>query len=53
VGDDRTEEAVRPFFTQEMGTRRCRTLRVVCMDEGVKQFVEIMFSYNEGRTKWN
>jgi len=22
VGDDRTEEAVRPFFTQEMGTRR-------------------------------
>jgi hypothetical protein len=21
--------------------------------EGVKQFVEIMFSYNEGRTKWN
>lgn len=32
VGDDRTEEAVRPFFTQEMGTRRCRTLRVVCMD---------------------
>jgi transposase len=32
VGDDRTEEAVRPFFTQEMGQRRCRTLRVVCMD---------------------
>lgn len=32
VGDDRTEEAVRPFFTQEMGRRRCRTLRVVCMD---------------------
>lgn len=32
VGDDRTEEAVRPFFTQEMGKRRCRTLRVVCMD---------------------
>jgi transposase len=32
VGEDRTEEAVRPFFTQEMGTRRCRTLRVVCMD---------------------
>ena len=22
VGDDRTEEAVRPFFTQEMGKRR-------------------------------
>jgi hypothetical protein len=32
VGDDRTEEAVRPFFTREMGTRRCHTLRVVCMD---------------------
>jgi transposase len=32
VGDDRTEEAVRPFFTQEMGKRRCQTLRVVCMD---------------------
>ena len=26
VGDDRTEEAVRPFFTKEMGTRRCHTL---------------------------
>jgi transposase len=32
VGDDRTEAAVRPFFTEEMGKRRCRTLRVVCMD---------------------
>lgn len=32
VGDDRTEEAVKPFFTEEMGSRRCRTLRVVCMD---------------------
>lgn len=32
VGDDRTEEAVEPFFTQEMGARRCHTLRVVCMD---------------------
>jgi len=32
VGDDRTEEAVRPFFTQEMGKRRCQALRVVCMD---------------------
>jgi transposase len=32
VGDDRTEEAVRPFFTEELGQRRCRTLRVVCMD---------------------
>ena len=31
-GDDRTEEAVRPFFTKEMGTRRCHTLRVVCME---------------------
>src|SRR5262249_37077609 len=28
----RTEDAVRPFFTEEMGKRRCRTLRVVCMD---------------------
>lgn len=32
VGNDRTEEAVRPFFTEEMGARRCHTLRVVCMD---------------------
>jgi transposase len=32
VGDDRTEEAVRQFFTQEMGRRRCHTLRVICMD---------------------
>lgn len=32
VGDDRTEEAVRPFFTKAMGKRRCQTLRVVCMD---------------------
>jgi transposase len=32
VGDDRTEEAVKPFFTQAMGRRRCHTLRVVCMD---------------------
>ena len=32
VGDDRTEEAVRPFFTEEMGRRRCQTLQVVCMD---------------------
>lgn len=32
AGDDRTEEAVRPFFTEELGKRRCRTLRVVCMD---------------------
>jgi transposase len=32
VGDDRTEEAVRPFFTKEMGPRRCQTLQVVCMD---------------------
>src|SRR5580698_2934764 len=27
VGDDRTEEAVRPFFTKEMSARRCHTLR--------------------------
>jgi transposase len=32
VGDDRTEAAVRPFFTQEMGRRRCHTLQVICMD---------------------
>jgi transposase len=32
VGDDRTEEAVRPFFTKEMGRRRCHTLRIVCLD---------------------
>lgn len=32
VGEDRTEEAVKKFFTQEMGRRRCGTLRVVCMD---------------------
>ena len=32
VGEDRTEEAVKKFFTEEMGRRRCRTLRTVCMD---------------------
>lgn len=32
VGDGRTEEAVKPFFTKEMGPRRCRTLQVVCLD---------------------
>ena len=32
VGEDRTEEAVRKFFTEEMGRRRCHTLQVVCMD---------------------
>jgi transposase len=32
VGADRTEEAVRPFFTEEMGRRRCHTLQVICMD---------------------
>ena len=32
VGEDRREEDVRKFFTEEMGRRRCRTLRVVCMD---------------------
>ena len=32
VGDDRTEEAVKKFFTEEMGRRRCGTLQVVCMD---------------------
>ena len=32
VGNDRTEEAVKPFFTEEMGRRRCHTLQVICMD---------------------
>jgi len=32
VGEDRTEEAVKKFFTQELGGRRCSTLQVVCMD---------------------
>src|ERR1700736_4645770 len=32
VGEDRTEEAVKKFFTEEMGQRRCSTLQVVCMD---------------------
>ncbi len=31
VGDDRTEEAVRSSFTQEMGKRRYQTLRVACL----------------------
>jgi transposase len=32
VGEDRTEEAVKKFFTEELGRRRCHTLQVVCMD---------------------
>jgi transposase len=32
VGDGRTEDAVRTYFTQELGKRRCRTLQVVCLD---------------------
>ena len=32
VGEDRTEDAVRKFFTEELGSRRCATLQVVCMD---------------------
>ena len=32
VGEDRTEDAVRTFFTEELGPRRCATLQVVCMD---------------------
>jgi transposase len=32
VGEDRTEEAVKKFLTEEMDRRRCHTLRVVCMD---------------------
>ncbi len=31
VGEDRTKEAVRKFFTEEMGRRRRQRLRVVCM----------------------
>jgi len=37
VGEDRTEEAVKKFFTQELGKRRCSTLRVVCMDMSYKR----------------
>jgi transposase len=32
VGDGRTEDAVQTYFTEELGTRRCRTLQIVCMD---------------------
>src|SRR4029434_680695 len=32
VGEDRTEEAVKKFFLEDRGRRRCRTLQVVCMD---------------------
>src|SRR6516162_3773315 len=32
VGEDRTEEAVKKFFNQELGKRRCATLQVVCLD---------------------
>jgi transposase len=32
VGEDRTAEAVKKFFIQELGKRRCSTLQVVCMD---------------------
>ena len=32
VGEDRTKDTVRKFFNEAMGQRRCRTLRVVCMD---------------------
>jgi len=32
VGEGRTEEAVKQFFTEELGRRRCATLQVVCMD---------------------
>jgi transposase len=32
VGDGRTEDAVRIYFTEELGPRRCRSLQVVCMD---------------------
>jgi transposase len=32
VGEDRTQEAVQKFFTEELGKRRCSSLQVVCMD---------------------
>jgi transposase len=32
AGERRTEEAVKKFFTEEMGRRRSGTLQVVCMD---------------------
>ena len=32
VGEERTEAAVKPFFTEVLGRRRCATLAVVCMD---------------------
>jgi len=32
VDEDRTEEGVKKFFTEEMGRRRCSTLQVVGMD---------------------
>ena len=32
VGEGRTEEAVKQFFTEEMGRRRCATLQAVCLD---------------------
>jgi transposase len=32
VGEDRTEEAVKKFFTEEPGKRRCRMLRAVWVD---------------------
>jgi hypothetical protein len=44
VGEDRTEEAVKKFFTEEMGRRRCHTLRVVLNrggEEDVRKIVNI------------
>jgi transposase len=32
VGDGRTEEAVKPFVTEELGRRRCARWAVVCLD---------------------
>ena len=32
IGEDRTEDAVWQCVTEELGTRRCATLQVVCMD---------------------
>src|SRR5258708_30699344 len=49
VGDDRTEEAVRPFFTKEMGKRRCQTLRVVCNGSDSTADTARKTGYSRGR----
>lgn len=32
VGEDRKEETLAKFFTETLGSRRCRTLQTICMD---------------------